>query len=141
MTEKTYTITELKTFIEAVEFAADTDNWVPSERQWTRIRTMINNLVEPAKAAPVAPTRQYIAQQYDEPVMVMPQVTSPLDVIPMGEQAPARPAGPSAFNQPQIAQQMPQMRGPSGPFAHGGQQAVRTPDIDTTNGNYRSAFV
>lgn len=120
-TDKTVTAAELKTFIDAVEFAADSDEWIPSKRQWERIRGMIDRL---EVAAPI-PT----------------YVNAP--VIPM-----ALP-GPSDYGQSRMAaggmggMMQPAPQGiPAGvPIAGGNPlQAVRAPDIDTSNGQYKSAF-
>ena len=102
------TAAELKTFIDAVEFAADNENWVPSERQWKRIREMINNLetpvVMPAPFIPASqPTPNYSAMQ-QMPSIPMPSLpiappapipfSSPDPSIPI--RAPAQPPGAQA---------------------------------------------
>lgn len=114
-TPKKVTVPELKTFIEAVEFAADTDEWIPSKRQWLKIREMINALVDTPQAAPA------------------PQVMQ-LPPIPMGpmQMAPGGMSGmaPGPVHIPQGV-----------PLAAGNPtQAVKTPDIDTSRGNYQSSF-
>lgn len=123
----TTTIRDLQTFIDAVEFASDQEEWVPSARQWKRIRDMINSLEEtkPAPAPAVAPVQPVSAAplQYATPQFAMP---------------PQLPQGPA---------QMPQMAHP-GPrpalsplLAAHEQMPVRTPDIDTGNGKpYTSSF-
>lgn len=137
MTTKTYTINELKTFIEAVEFAADTDEWIPSARQWKRIRDMIDSLSEPVA---VAPTPQQHFRQV-APVAMIPHIPHPMDniVIEGGQNGiPAAPAAPSAFATVPYA---PQQRAPQAPLGAGGAMPVRTPDIDTSNGQgYQSGF-
>lgn len=132
MTKKV-TITELKTFIEAVEFASDSDAWVPSERQWNRIREMINGLEEGAPA----PIQHHYAPMH------LPQMQHPMADIPMGMDAPGMPAGPSPLASGTAMQQpSPQMMNPRAPIAQSnGQIPVRTPDIDTSNGQgYTSSF-
>lgn len=127
MTDKTYSITELKTFIDAVEFAADVEEWIPSARQWRRIREMINGLAPEPVAAPV---RQPNPVQFHQPQMHVPQMPP--------NNFPAMPSGPSPLGG--IAPQ--QMGAPNAPLASGNSQIpIRTPDIDTSNGSsYKSAF-
>lgn len=116
-TDKTVSAAELKTFIDAVEFAADSDDWIPSKRQWERIRGMIERL----DVTPPGPPA------YAPPVMMaLPQ--APVDY------GPSRMSG---------GMMPPQHQGiPQGvPIAGGNPlQAVRAPDIDTSNGQYKSAF-
>jgi hypothetical protein len=121
--EKKITIRELQTFIEAVEFAADSENWIPSERQWKRIRAMIDSLVDTpaAKAATVA-----------QPVAAAPAVYAP--VIPPQPDRPVQYAQPGGLTMPVHH---------TAPPAFAGMQPgvpVRTPDIDTSNGSYQSSF-
>lgn len=124
-TEKPVTVTELKTFIDAVEFAADTDEWIPSERQWKRIRSMIDRLVDqPAAAAPAPAPERYV-----EP--------APITYAQGGLTG----GPPQAFAQmPQTMPRMPPAQ-LAGPFAQGGAAPVRTPDLDTSHGRpYESSF-
>jgi hypothetical protein len=117
-TEKPVSAKELKTFIEAVEFAADAENWVPSERQWKRIRSMIDRLEENAPPAPAAPQ----PMRMPEPMMHVPQ--GPVMMAPGGL------GGAMPMNQQPL----------QGPFATGSAQPVRTPDVDTSTGGYKSSF-
>jgi hypothetical protein len=127
MTEKKTTVRDLKTFIEAVEFASDTDSWVPSARQWAKIRSMIESLEE--VAAPqaahqtvAAPSQQYIPPTYQPQIPVMP----------------AMPVGPSGLT---AARPAPSMAPTGGmPLSMGQGGAVRAPDIDTSNGQYNSLY-
>lgn len=114
--EKTVTARDLKTFIEAVEFATDTDEWVPSARQWKKIREMIDKLEEVAPA----PARPPV--QMAPPAMALP---SPQYAAP-ARMAPGGMGGPQG--------------GPLPAFGVGQTGALKTPDIDTSNGNYQSAF-
>lgn len=138
-TPKKTTVAELKTFIDAVEFASDKDNWVPSERQWNRIRDMINNLDD----APPAPPQVSHPPHH---VMQLPQAPHPMAHIPMGMDTPGVPAGPSSLGGGMPAQLPPQqMMNPRAPLATGmngtAAMPVRTPDIDTSNGQgYTSSF-
>lgn len=133
-TPKKVTATELKTFIDAVEFAADTEEtWVPSTRQWIRIRDMINNLEETAQVVTTVPV-----PVHQPMIMPIPQPHHGMANIPMGMEGPPMPAGPSAFGG---AQQMPQQMNHRAPLAQNAAMPVRTPDIDTSGGNgYTSSF-
>jgi hypothetical protein len=119
---KKVTVSELKTFIDAVEFAADTDEWIPSKRQWLRIREMIDSLVP--DAPPPAPPPQImqlpIPQHLQQPQMPM-------------QLAPGGLGNGGMMSPPQIPQGVPIAAGNPG-------QAVRTPDIDTSSGKYQSSF-
>lgn len=118
-TQKPVTASELKTFIEAVEFAADADEWIPSKRQWLRIREMIDALKETPDAPmqPPAPAAALPVQQYQP--------------MPLN-------GGMSAFGpQHQPMQQIPRHI----PIAAGAPNtAVRTPDVDSSNGQYSTPF-
>lgn len=118
-------VRELQTFIEAVEFAADTDDWIPSPRQWKRIRQMIDNLELPADrpaAQPQRPAAQPPMQHSNAPIRMaaggMPPPTYSTPMQPM-QQTPL----PAPF------------ANPSSPAA-----LVKTPDIDTSSGEYQSSF-
>lgn len=124
---KPITISELRTFIEAVEFASEQEQgWVPNARQWARIREMIFNL----EAEPAMPVRTYeYAQQMVPP---MPPVMYEREPMPATlPSVAAFPAGPAAL--PAIAPRHPPVASPS--FT-----TPRTPDIDTSNGQYTSSF-
>ena len=123
---KKITISELKTFIDAVEFAADLDagEWVPSERQWRRIRSMIDNLVEdiPPKQA-VVPQQPVLAAQ---PVFTPPPQQNVNRPVQM-----AQPGLPPPQHAPT----------PPPTLAMGSSNVpVKTPDIDTSSGTYQSSF-
>ena len=113
MTQKSVTVSELKTFIEAVEFAADVEEWIPSERQWKRIRSMIDGLVDGGKQVT---TEVHPTPMYQPPSL--PPTFAPSGLAGMGP--PPQLAAPFTLGQP--------------------SQPVRTPDIDTSNGSYSSAF-
>lgn len=128
MADKPVTIRELKTFIEAVEFAADSeDEWIPSKRQWIRIRSMIERLEETPATATTPPTQS----SFQPPTAFAPPV--------MIDYGPSR-MSPGGFG----GQQMPLSPSsppPGAPFAIGAPQLpVRTPDIDTSIQPYKSSF-
>jgi hypothetical protein len=117
-TPKKVTVSELKTFIEAVEFAADTEEWIPSKRQWLRIREMINVLVD-----------TQVERTVQQPQQIhLPLPSGPMQMAPGGLGAGLTPPGPI-----QIPQGVP-MAGTNPAMP------VKTPDIDTTRGNYTSSF-
>jgi hypothetical protein len=119
--DKHVSVAELKTFIDAVEFASDADNWIPSQRQWERIRSMIDRL-EDAPAPP--PPARYVPD--NQQMMQLPQPS--MMQVPQGGMMPSM-------------MQPPQMLPPNAPFAAGNPaMPVRTPDIDTMGKPYQSAF-
>lgn len=119
---KVVTAVELKTFIDAVEFASDAEDWVPSKRQWVRIRDMINRLEEtapPAVATAAAP------QHY----MQIPTADAQISY------------GPRGMGGPQGGMMQPQGLPQGIPLAGATPQIpVRTPDIDTFGKPYQSSF-
>lgn len=119
MSEKMVSVHELKTFIDACEFIADTEQmWVPSARQWAKIREMIRNLNDGRSVDMVGLT--YPSAQ---PMVAPPPI----------------PAGPSVL--PPVPNNLPSAPPPHSAslFAVGG--TTRTPHIDTSDGNYQSAFL
>ena len=121
---KKISVKELQTFIEAVEFAADTDDWIPSARQWKRIRQMIDNLeVEPPVRIQSAP--QNLVPPSSAPVYRNPD--APVRMAPGGMPPPAHANMPT---------QLPTTFGnPNAPGV-----PAKTPDIDTSAGGYKSSF-
>lgn len=127
-TEKPISVQELKTFIDAVEFASDKEDWIPSERQWKRIRSMIDRLE----------ATQPQSVRAESAPMHMPM---PMHMPPGAMPEPPIMAAPSAMTPMRMPQQMqPTAPTLSGPFATGGPTPVRTPDLDTSSGQYRSAY-
>lgn len=124
MVDKTKPVTavELKTFIDAVEFAADAENWVPSPRQWTRIRDMIDRLEETATTpAAIAQAPQHYMQ--------IPTADAQISY------------GPRGMGVPQGGMMQPQGLPQGVPFAGSTPQIpVKTPDIDTLTQPYKSTF-
>lgn len=123
---KPVTIPELKMFIEAVEFASDTDEWTPSVRQWTKIRSMIDSLQEsPVKAQGTQPAPSTNADQQ------LHQLQN------VGQQAQMLSPGDSQLHQlSQLHNAQPH------PQSHqNSSEKWRTPNIDTSNGNYDPPFV
>lgn len=134
MADKKTTIRDLQTFIDAVEFAADLEQeWVPSARQWKRIRDMINSLED--TPAPTSPPMQLPAQA--PTYMHAPQYAAPA--------LPTHSNVTSSSSMPMVYQGATQATGSLSPLLTGGnsgngQTAVRTPDIDTNGKPYSSSF-
>lgn len=123
---KKISVKELQTFIEAVEFAADTEEWIPSARQWKRIRSMIDNLESEA------PTHPQLVQQLQQPVQqaaVYRDPNQPVRMAPPGMPPPAFVTAPTPSHLP------PTFGNPNMPGA-----PAKTPDIDTSAGGYNSTF-
>ena len=121
----TVTISELKMFIKAVEFATDDDEWIPSKRQWYKIREMIDQLQEskptPAPAPAPAPAPQVMQ-------LPMPMNHGPAQFAPSA----------MAMNPTQLAPRVPNG---NAPFASDMPASpVRTPSVDTSNGSYQTPF-
>lgn len=116
---KKISVKELQTFIDAVEFAADTENWIPSARQWKRIRQMIDNLEIPNDRPVIQQAR---SQPQAEPSWTSRDPTVPVVMAPSGMPT-------TAFRAPQPPTSLPQS------FA-----SPKTPDIDTSTGEYNSTF-
>jgi hypothetical protein len=118
--KKVTSLVEFRAWLEGVEEMQGAD-WVPTQEQWTRIREKIDS-IEDAPPAPAPVTEP-------DPV---PHV--PLSPYPS---APGIP-GPSAFET--VTRPAPAMNlSPDAPIA-AGQQQVKTPDIDTSKGDYKSSF-
>jgi len=125
--KKKLTIKEFKMWLQGVEEMQD-ENWIPTATQWKRIREKIDDINDQAPAAPAQPA----------PVMYAPP--APTYATPAGPTvlAPGGMGNPAGATAPSFAPAPP----PAGvPLASGSEQIpVKTPNIDTTNGQYRSAF-
>mgnify|MGYP006055157819 CR=1 FL=1 len=139
--EKPITVLELKTFIDAVEFAADTDEWVPSARQWHKIRGMINRLQD-------TPTQQIpVQQQWTQHQTAAPNILTSSN-SPNDGRAVANNElpidGPSQLlsNVAQALEKTHATRvNPNVPMATGAPgNPVKTPNVDTSGGSYKSSF-
>ena len=125
---KVVTVSELQTFIEAVEFLSETENWTPTLRQWTRIREMIANL---HTASPVAAT-QPVAYAQARPMQYGSHPQDAVMALPSAPPGPGWNAAPQHSNNPLLG--VPDVNNINNP--------VRTPNIDTSNGqSYSSSFV
>ena len=123
---KKISVKELQTFIEAVEFAADTEEWIPSARQWKRIRSMIDNLETEAPA----PARQQATSSHTVvPTPVYRDPDRPVMMAPPGMPPPTFAGRPAPTSLP------PTFGNPNAPGV-----PAKTPDIDTSTGGYNSSF-
>ena len=97
------------------------DDWAPTTAQWTKIRNKIDDVAAPAQ---------------NRSTIEMPQ--SPFR--PMNPQGDGM-IGPSALDAPARIPEnaRPVEMNPNAPMGKG-QEQVKTPNIDTTAGNYESAF-
>jgi len=117
---KKTTLVEFRAWLEGVE-EMQGDEWVPSIEQWRRIRNKIDMIED----APIP-----------EPV---PAIPTPPAYIPVP--TPAYAPGPSSLDGVvhQPAPPAPIELNPNAPIAKG-QQQVKTPDIDTSSGEYKSSY-
>lgn len=118
---KVVTLAEFKAWLEGIEELAGA-NWVPDGKQWKRIRTKIELIREPN----TAPARAFQAP----PMFGNPsphQVPDPqfVQTVPRSQLTPIL---------------MPVGRGGRPPIAVAENVSVKTPDIDTTDGQYDSPF-
>lgn len=125
------TIKEFRMWLQGVEEMQD-PAWVPNPTQWLRIREKINTIDDEPDTV-VVHQQQPVHQQMSYPV--------PPTGVPLGNDLPGIPAGPSSLMVPQYPS-MPVSPPPGGLFAtpEAPSMPVRTPNIDTTNGNYQSTF-
>lgn len=117
---QTITVKELKTVIETLEWAAETDEWVPSHRQWKRIRELISKL--------------------DDTVAVAPPVMVPYPANP-----PTPPWGVPVWSDTTAQTQIPSnIAIPSGSLDHFGPGAEQSGVLPTApasgEGSYISSF-
>lgn len=120
------TIKEFRMWLQGVEEMQDAA-WVPNPTQWARIREKINSIGEEVQQVQVA---QQPLQHIAPPVS------------PPGNDYPVRMATPGLLSVVPSSPSMP-VSGPShGLFAtpETPQMPIRTPNIDTTNGQYQSTF-
>lgn len=116
------TLDQFRAWLEGVEEMQE-DGWTPDVRQWTKIREKIDMIrSQPAPAQPA------------------PFVPHPAANVPVQQTVPP----PSAFDQvtTQPAPRAPIQLNPDAPIANDptGKVPVKAPDIDTSDGNYKSSF-
>ena len=121
--KQSITLEQFRAWLEGVEEMQE-DGWAPDVRQWTKIRERIDRIVSGGGSAnltfpnhPVIPTQPAV---FNAPVPAAPSVLEQLTDKP----APAMKMSPNA----------PIADDPTG------KRPVKAPDIDTSDGNYSSAF-
>lgn len=122
-TQKTSTLVEFRAWLEGVE-EMQGDDWVPTTEQWKRIRNKIDSIEDSiiASIPPITPVT---------PIPPEPRYPT----IQQG--APESSFDSMALPQTQLAPPAPM--NPNTPMASGTGN-VKTPDIDTSSGEYTSAF-
>lgn len=131
MTTESLTLNEFKMWLAGVE-EMQSDDWTPSEAQWKKIRAKINVIVENRPLMEVShtlPPAFHQPDSYGDPstnglAPIQPAFTSfTIDNV----------ATPAASQQSQII-------GPAS-AVNTGVPRTKTPDIDTSGGNYVTTFV
>ena len=119
MSDKTtITIKEFRMWLEGVEEMQD-DDWVPDAKQWARIRAKIDSVVESTAPQAMVTYNSQPAPSYGQPAGgYAHEFPSTFDIPPTFPTGPTLPSGASL----------------------GGLNLTKTPDIDTTSGNYQSKF-
>lgn len=134
-TDKKITVSEFRFWLQGVE-EMQPEGWTPDSRQWAKIREKIDQITEAEQ--PARPPLQY-------PQGVREARPAPTQGANVPPSIPV-PVGPSNLqSQPQIP------RGPKTATTRTGlpvslssgpqQMPLRTPDIDTSSGDYDSQFV
>lgn len=128
-------LTEFRAKLEGIEMFQG-DDWCPTKEQWDLIRKMINFIEEeePEVVYREAPTQYQPGTWHQQPQQ------------PQQARQPQQPVGlpPAQFPEsslPDIDFTDPkQLEKIARPVAQSEQRAVKTPDIDTSSGNYNSPF-
>lgn len=121
---KHITVSEFRFWLEGVE-EMQLEDWTPDPRQWKRIRGKINQILDTPIGYPApaqqGPTVAYRTPAYDAPIHMVPGGLSdnppPMPIIAQP------PANSHLFAN-----------------ADANKIAVKTPNIDTSMGNYESSF-
>ncbi len=123
--QKNISVKEFKMWLEGVEEMQE-EGWTPNPTQWARIREKIRSIEETAGG--------FTAPQFG-PRQTAPVGQPPAPVPMPTMQAPQQfaPAGMTGLAPPEASGRAPLAGGP-------GTIPVKTPDIDTSNGGYRSNF-
>jgi hypothetical protein len=136
--KKLVTLSEFRAWLEGVEELQSVD-WCPTSDQWKLIRSKIDSIVETEVEVPVShPQAPQISQ-------VLPQ-TPPPGPIPRQGPPPGPsslpPAGPFIPPDVEISPAAKAMMGGTSPsqLLPDASGKLKTPNIDTTNGDYNSGF-
>ena len=147
---KTISIKEFKMWLEGVEEMQE-ENWTPDARQWKRIREKIEQIEEVTASAPMwAPPGHRPRGTADESSLPpgMELVFPPMNGAPPSTTGGTTQPVPSALNvgpaQPtgQPVRRASTASGMPVTLSTGDSKTpVKTPDVDTSKGNYDSQFV
>lgn len=126
MSDENISLSDFRSWLQGVE-DMQADDWVPNSIQWKKIRQKINQIEEVEIPSRVAP-------QYTAPQQFVPPPSYPVP-RPMAEMPVMVPPGPSALEVPGgprvstfVPPQIPRL------------DNTKTPDIDTSNGQYTTNF-
>jgi hypothetical protein len=142
--QKQMTVSEFKSWMAGIR-EMNGDEWVPSAEQWKKICDKIETLKDTPtsfnQAQPAAgPTYRAMPPAESNVTLPMP---APQNDIPLRPAAPSMlNAAPSMPNVPRMITSpggVPVLKGPFAQDMPG--QPIKTPSIDTTNGQYDSSFV
>ena len=124
------TLREFKAWLQGVE-ELQPDNWSPNREQWQLIRQKIDNIVE---------ERIVVQKEAKNTVKETPQTQMPPRQIPQqGALPPIPPPPPVPGSLPNVPVEVsPEAKKLLDPAANGGK--IKTPDIDTTDGTFKSPF-
>jgi hypothetical protein len=133
--KKEYTLAEFKAWLEGIE-ELQPNNWAPDAGQWKVIRDKLMNIIE-EEPAPVEVVNNPIPagpipRNSAMPMPAMPATPPPAvsSLPPVGMPEPnLTPAAQAALSGKLPTEMMPSADG-----------KVKTPDIDTADGNYGSSF-
>lgn len=119
---KKISINEFKMWLEGVEEMQE-EGWVPNPTQWKRIREKLNSVIENEQPS-VDKQEQYVGVKTKVRNNQQQSTMAPIANVPSALVPPNLPPGPP----------------PSALFGSPDGLQARTPSIDTTDGNYKSAF-
>ena len=130
--ETPLTIAQFKAWLEGVEEMQESD-WIPNDVQWKKIREKIGKLCNDLQnAAPVVNQPQQVFRSANPGVPNQTQYVPPIAFpeIPTPMVAVVQSSGD------QVQPSSLQMRAPASSV----EQTIKTPNIDTSNGGYKSQF-
>lgn len=145
---KKVSVKEFKAMIHGMDLLGG-DDWAPNAEQWKRIRAMIGNLEDEPAASAAAVTYQpptHVAETLPAP---RAQTNAPPSNNPLENDSPeffapappsSIPSGPVAMGQSSSGLAPARQPQPAPKPQVNENGAIKTPDIDTSNG-YNSSFV
>ena len=102
---ETTTVTKLKALLEALDLMNEEEDWIPTSKQWTRIKGMIETLEEVVAVAPTTPTYRQNARVNTRPnaAEVRPIVSGPNPAANGEISFPEVPVGDAPVQSPKEA--------------------------------------